>query len=352
MKKNSRSSIGYWKIAQLILWAAGVALLSTLILKPDLGITLFWNVLIPVAPALLVLGTGIWRNICPLSVTSMFADRFGISKNWKLSPSEQSYLNLLSILILFIIIPLRHIVFNTAGFETFVLLAVTGATAFSAGLFFESKSAWCSGLCPVQSVEKLYGSSVATRVENAHCTSCVRCSIPCPDSTPNYLPFRSRKIHVSGLIEFLIVGVFPGYIWGWFQVPDYRGHAGFDHMYSVYGYSLAGGMVTGIIFLLLRRLMSDSTHREVVSLFAAAAVSCYYWFRIPTLIGFGTTPSNGMLFDLSGIVSPWFVTGLKISSTLFFFWWIVFRRRVKRSWSVRPAYQQIKQEVTKTVDAE
>src|SRR6478609_1419445 len=80
----------YWRIIQLIVWAIGLTVLLLMLLMPPVGVTMFWNILIPVAPALLVIGTGLWRNVCPLATTSLIPDRFDFSKKKKLSNRKRS----------------------------------------------------------------------------------------------------------------------------------------------------------------------------------------------------------------------------------------------------------------------
>jgi len=305
---------------------------------PPIGVILFWNILIPLAPALLIVGTGVWRNVCPLGTTALLPDRLGFSKKIKLSSSQQSTLSLVGVVMLLLIIPLRHILFNTDGQATAVIIIALCVNALIAGFLFERKSGWCSGLCPVHPVEKLYGSDVAFSLPNAHCNQCVKCSVPCPDSTPNVRPFLSQNSGVAKATELLLVGGFPGYVWGWFQVPDYSSNQGWQNLSIVFGYPLLGAAVTIFFYILLNRFFQRHNKRVITSLFAAAAVSCYYWFRLPILFGFGKLDTNGMLVDLSNLLPYWSMFVLNIITTGFFFWWKIIRKKSKISWSIRPAY--------------
>ncbi len=327
-----------WKILQLVFWVIGLTLLMTMILVPALGLTLFWNVLIPIAPALLVIATGVWRNVCPLGTTALLPDKAGYSKKLKLDTSNQSAFNLVGVILLLLIIPLRHVLFDRNGAATAIILIVMAAIALLSGIVYERKSAWCSGLCPVHPVEKLYGSCVAYTLPNTHCNECVKCSVPCPDSTLNVKPFLSRKTNIDRAIEIFMVGGFPGYIWGWFHVPDYKGLEGWQNLHIVYGYPILGAAITISIYILSNQIFDKSKKAMLVSLFASAAVSCYYWFRIPLLLGFGSLQTNGVLLDLSQNLPHWSMYLLNVLTTGFFFWWIVFRNKRKTSWSLRPEY--------------
>lgn len=334
---SSPRGLLFWKIIQILFWFVGIALLFCMLFLPAVGIILFWNILIPVAPALLVLATGVWRNICPLATTALLPDRFGFSKKKKLSTSQRSKLNLIGVIALLLIIPLRHVLFNTNGQATAFIIIFLGIIAIIVGFIYERKSAWCSGLCPVHPVEKLYGSGVAFSLPNAHCNECVKCTIPCPDSTRNMTALATPKSTVSKATELLLAGVFPGYIWGWFQLPDYTGSAAWVNLPVAYGYPLMGGVVTILLYLLLKKRFPNNK-KTIINLFGAAAVSCYYWFRLPQLFGFSPTYTNGVLVDLTGYLPSWSIIILNVATTGFFLWWMLIRNKAKRSWSIRPAY--------------
>ena len=57
-------AVQQWRVLQVGAVAAGLALLLTLILNPELGVRLFWNLLIPVVPVIALLFPGWWRNTC------------------------------------------------------------------------------------------------------------------------------------------------------------------------------------------------------------------------------------------------------------------------------------------------
>ncbi len=324
-----------WRIIQFLFWLVGIVLLIILFYKPGLGTLLFWNVLIPLAPALLVLCTGIWRNICPLGTTSLLPDRLGISRGLKIPARVQPVLHLTGLILLLVIIPLRHVLFNHDGIATGLLIMGLATLAFAGGILFERKSAWCSGLCPVHPVEKLYGSGVAFTLTNAHCADCVKCSVPCPDSSPVTKPFLLHRSAVTKATEFLLAGAFPGYIWGWFHTPEYTGAEGWKHLDIIYGLPLAGSACSFVFYLLLTRLFPNQQNR-VIRLFAAAAVSCYYWYRLPLLFGFNQDEPHHLLIDLSPVLPYWSITVFTVLTTAFFTWWILIRKRERSSWSFRP----------------
>jgi hypothetical protein len=239
-----------------------------------------------------------------------------------------------------VIIPLRHIYFNTDGVATAFLLISIASVAVVTGFLFERKSGWCSGLCPVHPVEKLYGAGVAFTMPNVHCGACVHCSVPCPDSTLN-VSYKNAKSSKAKMSKYLLVGVFPGYVWGWFQSPDFSDAGTLEKLFTVYSAPVAGGVVTLMTYLVLRKLLGKNRETVLLSLFAAATVSCYYWFRLPQLIGFGKIDTNGTLLNLTSVFPEWTASLLNLISTSFFLWWMVIRKKPLRSWSFRPVTSRV-----------
>ncbi len=334
----SARSVAAWRLAQALVWLAGAFILCCLLFFPKLGILLFWNILIPVAPALFVIATGIWRNVCPLATTVLLPRHRGLSKRKRLSVSQIGKLNLVATLALFIIVPLRHAVFNHNGMATGILIICLVITGVVVGIFYEWKSAWCSGLCPVHPVEKLYGGNVLMPMPNAHCSKCMNCVIPCPDSTANMHPAHTKKTIHQKINSLLIIGGLPGFIWGWFHVPDQALISSVSSFFSVYTMPMFGFTVTLILYMLLLAFLHPSSERRLISIFAAAGVSCYYWYRLPALFGFGNLGEDGLLIDLRNVLPVWSFTVLTIATSIFFFYWLVLRRQNNNSWVIRPQY--------------
>ena len=111
-----------------------------------------------------------------------------------------------------------------------------------------------------------------------------------------------------------------------------------EQLILIYKLPILGLVFTSILFLLLN-LFFKKTH--LITIFSATAVSCYYWFRFPALVGFGVYPGDGMLIDVSGVVPEWTITVIVLCLTVFFFTWIVFSKQNKNSWIIRPAYDPI-----------
>ena len=334
----SSRSILIWRIVQSAVWLVGAVILFCLLFFPALGVLLFWNILIPVAPVLFVVAIGVWRNVCPLATTNLLPRHFGLSKKKKLSDLQMGIFSLIAVIALYAIVPLRHALFNTNGMATALLIISIAVISVITGFFYEWKSAWCSGLCPIHPVEKLYGGNVLMSVPNAHCDKCANCIVPCPDSTPNIHANSSTKTIYHKISGLLITGGLPGFIWGWFHVPDATKLTSFNSFISVYEMPMLGLAITIAIYAMLSMVIQSKFERRLTGIFAAAGVACYYWYRIPALFGFGNFGSDGLLIDLRNVLTGRSILVITIATTIFFFYWLVVRKPNKKSWLIRPEF--------------
>ncbi|MBI1224306.1 MAG: hypothetical protein GC192_03630 [Bacteroidetes bacterium] len=325
-----------WRSLQWAFFMVGLGLFLSLIFFPDFGVVAFWDVLIPLAPLLFLLGAGAWRNVCPLASVALFPHHFKFSKRRRLSTKWQGGLSMGSVGLLFLIVPARHLVLNNDGVATAITLAFLGGMALIGGMFFDVKSAWCAGLCPVHPVEKLYGQKVGYTPANAHCGACHNCVIPCPDSISKQVAPKPRSL--QDLSSTLLTGGLPGFIWGWFHVPDCRSGGNLMECLTAYALPWATLALTLITYVLLRKFLPKDLEKRLASVFAAASISCYYWYRIPSLLGYGLFPQDGRLIDLSQSLPLWSVVAMQVAAVAFFGWWLLLRKTEQTVWAVRPPY--------------
>jgi len=327
-----------WRTIQLSHWVLGNMIIHYLIFHPHIGIHMFWNILIPIAPAIFVISIGFWRNICPMASVALFPRHMGWSKQKTLTPAQQGILNLISVFALLVIIPLRHIIFNFSGMATAILIMTLSIIAFILGFIYEWKSSWCLSLCPVFQVEKMYGLNSKVKFPNAHCDRCYSCTIPCPETSAGTTPLSTKSTIYQKISGYLIIGGMPGFIWGWYHVQDNPYLSNWIDLFEIYKLPLIGLCLTEALFLLLNKYFNEI---KLIRIFSAWAVSGFYWFTIPALIGYGVFPGNGMLYDLTHFIPLWSVKIFTITTTVFFFWWIVFSKQTRKSWTTKPDYVNI-----------
>lgn len=326
-----------WRLLQYLVLFAGVALVAALLFRPGVGLLIMWNVLIPIAPALIVVAPGLWRNICPMATFSLLPRRLGLSRQKHLARRTAALLSASGLIALLLIVPLRHVALNTDGPMTALMLLLSAVVAFSMGSVYEWRSGWCNTLCPIHPVEKLYGFSPAIKVRNMRCDTCKKCMTPCPDSTRAMNPSITGPTFVGRSAGHFMIGGFAGFIWGWYRIPDYHGDAGVSGIVSAYFWPSAGALVSLAIYVALRAwaCRSKADRAVLVKVFAAAAVSTYYWYRIPALAGFGPHPGNGQLCDLSAVLPDLPMVSHVVTSA-FFVWFMIIRGSSGASWMLRP----------------
>ena len=120
-----------------------------------------------------------------------------------------------------------------------------------------------------------------------------------------------------------LVGSFPGFVWGWFQVKDYPPQqVGSHEIITAYVWPLGACIVTYVLFKIAEHILRHKTTARAVlhRTFAAAAVSTYYWYRLP---------------GPASLLPDWFPLVSHLVTTPFFFWFLVVRSP-KASWLKRP----------------
>ncbi len=303
--------------------SVGVVLIGLLLFWPAAGIALMWGFLIPVAPGLVTIAPGLWRNICPMATFHMLPQKLGIAQNRRMPEWGAAALSTVGLILLFVIVPMRRIGLNVDGTLTAIMLLSAAVLAGTMGMLFEMRSGWCTTLCPIHPVEKLYGTNPAITFKNARCDLCEACTNPCPDSTPEMTPTLTGATRVQQWLGNFVVGSFPGFVWGWFQVPDYPpSQVGNAEIFTAYAWPIGACIVTYAVFKVGEHILRHRHSARAVMhrAFAAAAVSTYYWYRLP---------------GPASLLPDWFPWVSHMVTTPFFVWFLVFRSP-RVSWLTRP----------------
>jgi hypothetical protein len=324
-----------WRLIQFILLLAGFALVVTLIYLPETGLDIFWSMLIPVAPALIVIAPGLWRNICPLATFALLSQCLNTSRRTIPTPTQAAWFSVAGVAALLLIVPLRHLSLNTSGPLTALMLVVASICAFVLCMRYERRSAWCNAMCPIYPAEKLYGVMPAISVPNVRCDSCDRCCAPCPDSTRSMSPVKTRSGRVEKIAGHIMAGGFVGFIWGWNQVSDYHVAVEVVDIILAYAWPFGCALVTLVLYSWAWLVFcSPQARRRLIKVFATTAVCVYYWYSMPSLLGFGPHPGFGMLFDLRHQL-PDLPLISRALTTSFFIWFMLLRSNPGTSWMKR-----------------
>lgn len=273
-----RLTVHQWRWIRGSVLFGGFTLIALLFLAPDLGLTLFWAVAVPVLPVLFLVAPGVWRNLCPLAAANQTPRLFGFTRaltapDWLV---KNGYL--IGVGLFVVLVATRKVLFNDNGPALAVLLLVMLAAAFTGGVFFKGKAGWCSTMCPLLPVQRLYGQTAFVASPNSHCEPCVGCAKNCFDFNPHvaYLADQYDDDHTFRTRRRFFAGVFPGLVLGYFLVPN-PPEVSVPQMYAL----VAGSMLVSLgVFYALDALLRTPPG-AIPAGFGALAFTLFYAFSIP-----------------------------------------------------------------------
>ena len=278
-------------------WSAYLLLCVALFVWPTQALAAFFKIIVPLLPILFFLAPGLWRNICPLAAANQAARVFGFSRaattpNWL---QRRGYL--IAIGLFLGIASARLVLFNASGAATGILLILTIVSAFVMGVVFKGKSGWCSSVCPLLPLQRVYGQTPFLVVANTHCNPCVSCTKNCYD-------FRPESAYQADLADpdpnwsrprRLFASALPGFVLGFFLLlghPD----LGTGPVYARLSLFVLGSV--GLFFTLIA--LVPRAEPLAVAVWGAVAISLFYWFGVDVLAGGITT-----LFGVDATVIRW-----------------------------------------------
>ena len=241
--------------------------------NPTAGMRILWQGIVPLLPLLLLAAPNLWTSVCPMAVLQSVPRRLHLpSRQIRLHPGQQLMLESGGIALLYVLVPLRHLVFDPVPATDLVVLLLLPIVAAAAGFWFLGLSGWCNGLCPVQPVESLYGIFTRERARPETCRDCAACNASCRRLHPEDGLARLTQAHPLRLFAYS----FPGFVLGWFLA---RGQTSLATVFAV-NWGVAAG--TALLGIGLERFGLART--TLVKLSALAALTTYYAFRVPELI--------------------------------------------------------------------
>ena len=275
----SRIPVGVWHYLRAASLVGGLVVAALLIAAPDTGLFVMWKVIIPTLPFLFLTAPGLWRNLCPLAASNQTPRALKLTRaltapNWL---KEYGYVVAFSLFIVFVVLRRFGMDKNGAYSALLLLGAMTGA--FTGGMFLKGKSGWCSTICPLLPVQRIYGQTPLALIANAHCQPCVGCVKNCYDFNPRaaYLAdLNDSDTYWSGYRRYF-VGAFPGLVLAFFEVPT-------GSKLEILGQMALFVAVSIAVFATLNAFLKTSTH-TITGLFGATAFAIFYWEVAEKVIG-------------------------------------------------------------------
>ena len=283
---------------------------TLLVAVPDTGLLVFWKVIIPLLPLVFLVAPGLWRNVCPLAASNQLPRVFGFTRGLTAPDWFKEYGYVIAIGLLAAFISLRTVLFEDSGPATAGLLLGAMGAAFVGGIALKGKSGWCTSMCPLLPVQRLYNQTPFALVPNTHCQPCVGCTKNCYDFNPRvaYLAdLRDEDPYYVGYRKFF-AGAFPGLVLAFFTVPG-ADAIGVGEMYARYGLYIVASVGS---FYLLDSFVKATSHK-ITTLYAAAAFGIFYGFAAPRLVE-----------TLSGEPVPdWLAWAIRSALVGLVAWWVL-----------------------------
>jgi hypothetical protein len=271
-----------WRAAQLIGVLLTVALLAALVRWPKPTLHVLWDMVIPILPATFLINPLLWRNVCPLATLNTWTGRQGGQRAISTPMLHASWV--VGLVLLGVLVPARRFLFNTDGAALAAVIVVVAVLALAMGIPFSGRAGFCNALCPVLSVEKLYGQAPLMELGNARCASCTVCTpVGCID-----LAFRKTVAQTIGPTRRderwvatpfgAFACAFPGFIAGYFTTVNGPLSTAVGVYRHIALLSLASYLALAAIVLMARL-----SARAALPLLGALAIAIYYWYAAPTL---------------------------------------------------------------------
>nr|WP_246598049.1 2Fe-2S iron-sulfur cluster-binding protein [Nocardia tengchongensis] len=265
---------------------AYLALIVTMFVRPAGGLFVFFKIIVPLLPVLFLIAPGLWRNTCPLAATNQLPRLLRFTRAATAPAWLQQRGYLIAVALFFGIAGSRVAGLDRSGTATGIVLSAVLLAAFTGGIAFKGKSGWCSSICPLFPLQRVYGQTPFVTIANNHCQPCVGCAKNCFD-------FKPRAAYQADMADpdpgwsaprKLFAAALPGFVLGFMVLAGYPGVAvpqrylalGAAVMVAVGGY-FAVEALTGVSAAVLS------------AVYAAVALNGFYWFAGPVLLSAFTT---------------------------------------------------------------
>ena len=278
----SRLPVGAWQAIRVVTLLGAIGLAMALVVVPEDALFVLWKLIIPVLPLAWLVVPGLWRNVCPLAASNQTPRVLGLSKALSAPAWLKEYGFVIAAGMFILFISLRKVGLDDSGPASALLLLGALGGGFVGGTLLKGKSGWCSSICPLLPVQRLYGQTPYKLVANSHCTPCVGCTKSCYDFNPKvaFLADLNDPDPYWGGYRKLFAAAFPGLVIAFFNLPEARGAGDIVALYGQMGLYLAASVAA---FYVLDSLLKVSTHK-VTTLFAATGFSLFYWYGGPQFV--------------------------------------------------------------------
>ncbi|MFN8595973.1 MAG: FAD-dependent oxidoreductase [Anaerolineae bacterium] len=330
LRSKARLSPRVWSWLRYGAVIATLIYVALLIVDPDDGLWLWWQLTVPLLPALFLIAPGVWRNVCPLAASNQLPRVLNFSR--ALNPPKwlTEYGFVIGAIGFFAFASSRKWLFNHNGPASGILILFALVSALLGGYVFKGKSGWCSSICPLYPLQRFYNRTPFATVPNAHCSPCVGCTKNCYDFKPGsaYIAdLYDDDRHYASYRKFFAAAM-PGFIVAYFTLPDPKTAGEVLNMYLRFGVY----MVLSIgVFTVLDTFLKQASGK-LTALYGAIALNLFYGFGLPNWL-----KAVGTLFNVTIPDWPsWVLRAVVLIVTIV---WVVRTFRVERRFLEQRALQ-------------
>jgi NADPH-dependent 2,4-dienoyl-CoA reductase/sulfur reductase-like enzyme/ferredoxin len=289
-----RLPIRAWHGIRILSVLAYVALVIGLFIRPAGALFAFFKVIVPLLPILFFVAPGLWRNICPLAAANQAPRVLGFTRGFTPPRWLRRYGFLIALVLFFGITGARIALFNASGQATGILLAITIVNAFVAGVAFKGKSGWCSSICPLLPLQRVYGQTPFLTVPNSHCQPCVGCTKNCYDFKPQVAYQADMHDSDNSWVSprKLFAAALPGFVLGFFTLvshPSITTGQAYQRLALYFLASVAS-------FYILDALLSAASSM-LTAIYPSVAINIFYWYASVILAD--------SFHTVTGLAIPW-----------------------------------------------
>jgi NADPH-dependent 2,4-dienoyl-CoA reductase/sulfur reductase-like enzyme/ferredoxin len=278
----ARVPLGVWRAVRVGSIAAYLTVIALLFLRPAIGLFVMFSVIVPSLPILFFIAPGLWRNICPMAASNQMPRVLGVGGTRAVPDWLRNRGYLIAVAGFFGIAGARLAGLDRNGTAMGVVLVAVVVTAVIGGLVFKGKSGWCSSICPLLPLQRVYGQTPFVTIPNSHCPSCVGCAKNCYDFKPRaawQADMADPEKGWSGPRK-LFVAALPGFVIGFFVLKS-QANVAMTEQYAV----LALAMLVSIGSFFAIDAMSPFSASMMTVGYGAVALNAFYWFVGPMIAG-------------------------------------------------------------------
>jgi len=281
-KRTARLPRGFWVALRVAVLLGTFGICALLLLRPALGLQLWWRLIVPSLPLVLVLAPGLWRQVCPMAFLNQIPRATKTSRAKDLPGWLKNAAFGIAVFGFVAAVALRVPLLNQTGWAVAAGMFLVLALALLGGFIFKGRSGWCGTFCPLGPIQRVYGQAPPVVVKNGYCDPCLGCQKNCYDFNPRGAVFADMTDddpRYTGQRR-LFFGLLPGLILGYFLQGPHPAYGEPLHLCILLAACAASAGLYGIV----TSYFPLAPYR-VAAVFTAASLIAFYWFSGPTILG-------------------------------------------------------------------